>query len=89
MNHILYREDFYKSLVPPPDGYLLQKTELLMGGEHPGREYEDFCREFGLSTDFSWLDDFMLFRCIIKGPKHVIYTSTVLDTKVDLCKKEF
>lgn len=85
---IKYTQDTYRSVVQPPDGYRLITTELLRAGDGPAREEEAVYREFGLQ-DMDFLDNLMVFRCIVEGPNGKLYTSSVIESLVDLCKREF
>jgi hypothetical protein len=86
---IKYTQDTYRSVVQPPDGYRLTRTELLRAGDGPSREDEERYRELGLELpDFP--DNWMLFRCIVEMPDgSKLYSSSVIESLVDLCKREF
>jgi len=86
---IKYSTDTYRSVVQPPDGYRLTRTELLRAGDGPSREDEDLYRELGWELpDFP--ANWMLFRCIVEAPNgSKLYTSSVIESLVDLCKREF
>jgi hypothetical protein len=89
MPSIKYSQDTYRSVVQPPAGYRLTKTELLRAGDSPSREEEAVYREFGLQ-DMEFLDGFMVFRCIVEAPDgSTLYTSSVIESLVTLCKREF
>jgi hypothetical protein len=85
---IKYTQDTYRSVVQPPAGYRLIRTELLRAGDGPTRDEEEVYRELNWELpDFP--DNWMLFRCIVETPNGKLYSNSVVESLVDLCKREF
>ena len=82
-------KDIYKSVIPPPQGYTIVKTELLEAGDGPTRDEEEIYRAVGLNS-MDFLDDMRILRTIVRAPDgKTLYTSSIVESVVDLCKKPF
>ena len=77
-------------MIEPPAGYALIRTEALTDStEGPDSTTRAIRRELGLDEDFT-LGDTIIFRTIVKCPDgSSTYTSTMVDSLIDLCKKPF
>ena len=85
-----YAENFYKSLIEPPAGYSILRSEVVRGApDDLDREEEDLLRSLDINPD-AFPSKMILFRAIIKCPDGMTkYTSSMIDSIVALCKIDF